>query len=101
MRSIPTDSTDAREQREAEAEQNQAEIQERRRHAAECRSGWLGEDDAGRPVACPRCRPHLLHTPCHTCSTPYAACTTQQAARRGPCCDTCDHSRRRHTRAAA
>jgi hypothetical protein len=24
-----------------------------------CVDGWLGEDHHGRPVPCPRCRPHL------------------------------------------
>jgi hypothetical protein len=25
----------------------------------DCVDGWLGEDHHGRPVPCPRCRPHL------------------------------------------
>lgn len=25
----------------------------------DCRRGWLGEDDEGRPIPCLVCRPHL------------------------------------------
>jgi hypothetical protein len=90
----PTDSSEARERREAEAEAEALEVAERRRHDEVCRGGWLGEDDEGRPILCTRCRPHLLHTPCRTCGTTYEACNQQLAARRGPCCDQHDHSRR-------
>lgn len=93
MRTIPVDSTDAREQREAEAEQAAAYDAERRRHAEQCRGGWRGEDAHGRPVPCVVCRPHLLSVACRLCSTPYAACTSQRLTRRGPCCGACDHHR--------
>lgn len=106
---IPVDSTDAREQREAEAEQqaaeardteakkiqagvtSQLEAQARRDHAARCRRGWLGEDDHGRPVPCPVCRPWLLEVACWTCSTPPVACHLRNGVRRGPCCPHCNH----------
>lgn len=101
MRAIPTDSAEARELREAEAEESSyaaeqaaaaaaAELQSRRDHAERCRRGWLGEDSEGRPIPCPVCRPWLLEVPCHTCSTSPAACR-QAAARRGRCCPNCDH----------
>lgn len=94
MLRIPVDSTDAREQRELEAERVEAEASDARDHAERCRGGFLGEDAAGRPIACTRCRPHLLNVPCWTCGTAYDACNHQRAARRGRCCDGCNHSRR-------
>lgn len=94
MRTIPTDSADVRDQAETEAALVEAEQRDQRVHAERCHDGWLGEDHDGRPVACSVCRPHLLHAPCRTCSTTYTACATQQAQRRGPCCDRHDHARR-------
>lgn len=93
MRTIPTDSTDAREQREREAAQVDAQAAEERRHAAKCRGGWLGEDAEGRPVPCDRCRPHLDRIACRTCSTRPEACAQQRNTHRGPCCPDCDHTR--------
>lgn len=93
---IPVDSSDAAEQREIEEAQAEAEQHARREHAEQCRGGWLGEDDEGRPVPCLTCRPSLLHAQCRTCGVAYDACNRQQAARRCPCCDRHDHSRRTH-----
>lgn len=94
MLTIPVDSTDAREQRELEDELAASYADEQRRHADECRGGWCGEDADGRPIVCLTCRPWLLHVPCRLCSVPYQACSQQQAARRGPCCEACNHARR-------
>ncbi len=101
MRTIPIDSTDAREQRELEAEQAAADALERRQHAERCRAGWLGEDADGRPIVCPLCRPGLLHVPCRTCGATYEACNAQRTARRRPCCDACNHARRSRPAAAS
>lgn len=68
MFTIPTDSADARELREVEAEREAADAaqraqdavrdaQARRAHAERCHAGWLGEDAQGRPVPCPACHP--------------------------------------------
>ena len=91
---IPVDSADAREQREAELEREAEDQAERARHATDCVDGWLGEDDQARPIPCPRCKPALVHVPCWLCSVRYEACAAQQARRRGPCCEGCDHGRR-------
>ncbi|MCM0622843.1 hypothetical protein [Nocardioides bruguierae] len=91
----PIDSTDAREQREAEAEAAAALQLEARVHAATCRGGWLGEDDEGRPRPCPRCRPHLVHVSCRTCQAPWQSCRSLTEIRRGPCCDQCNHDPRK------
>lgn len=91
---FPVDSTDAREQREAEQERAQDEITERERHARECRDGWRGEDAAGHPIPCVVCRPHLLAMDCTTCGVDWNACRSQSNARRGPCCDRCLHLHR-------
>lgn len=32
-------------------------------HDPRCRDGWLGEDDAGHPIPCLQCRPHLAARP--------------------------------------
>lgn len=92
MRTIPTDSTDAREQREAEAQAEAAERLERLSHDEQCRGGWLGLDADERPKPCPRCRPYLAYVTCRTCSAPHQSCQTLQGARRGRCCDYCDHA---------
>lgn len=92
-RRIPIDSTEAREQREAEQLDLEAADQERRRHDRDCRGGWLGEDDQGRPRPCLRCRPWLAVRACPTCSTTYAACVLQRDQRRGRCCPDCNHAR--------
>ena len=94
MYAIPVDSTDAREQREAELEREAEDQAELARHDEQCVDGWLGDDDQARPIPCPRCRPALLHVACRTCGVAYEACTTQRGRRRGPCCDHCEHSRR-------
>lgn len=96
----PIDSAEARELREAALEAEDAARlvdlaaeQQRARaehdHATRCRRGWLGEDDAGRPIPCLLCRPWLAETNCHACSAPPVACRIR--TRRGPCCDQCDH----------
>lgn len=87
----PVDSTDARERREADAAAAAAEELDRRRHAETCRDGWLGEDESGRPRACPRCKPHTVRVACWTCSATAPACAMKRNARLGPCCDYCDH----------
>lgn len=58
MNRYPLDSADAAEQREAANEPpDPAPV-----HDLRCDAGWLGEDPAGRPIPCLRCRPHLAHT---------------------------------------
>lgn len=98
MRTVPIDSSDARELREAEAEQEAAaaaaELQSRRDHAERCRGGWLGEDAAGRPRICPVCRPHLLRVDCRTCGASVTGCLRSTGVRRGRCCEFCDHEPR-------
>src|SRR5262245_7505738 len=94
MHTIPIDSADAREQRELEQARVEVEAAEDLEHANRCRNGWIGEDDAGRPRPCPRCKPALMHVACRTCGTRYEACSTQQSRRRGACCSDCEHSRR-------
>jgi hypothetical protein len=96
---VPIDSTDAREQRELEQARAEAEGLENIRHSLTCRGGWLGEDEEGRPRPCPRCRPALMHVACHLCGVSHQACALQQAHRRGPCCPSCNHSRRTHEKA--
>ena len=91
----PIDSTDARERREAEDHAQATELADRRDHAERCRAGWLGEDDEGRPIACPRCRPHARHIDCRTCGQSPTACSTKRASRLGRCCDHCDHTHAR------
>lgn len=97
MRHIPIDSTDAREQREAEQAEAAAHDRARRQHDEHCTSGWLGEDDQGRPIACTRCRPHLAIRSCPTCGVAYSACVVTRLHRRRPCCDHCDHPPRQET----
>lgn len=105
----PIDSTDAREarQRDLEEQQHQAgldtEVEARRRavaaaleaadaaHRARCVDGWLGEDPEGRPEPCLQCRPHLANAPCPTCATPVARCAELRASDRDACCDLCEH----------
>lgn len=89
---IPTDSTDAREQRELEHAQAEAAREEVLRHSEECTGGWLGEDLEGRPRPCPQCRPYLQRVDCRTCGVGHEACVHQLQLRRGPCCDRCCHS---------
>lgn len=79
--SIPVDSADVREQRE----RDDAAPDLDRLHRLACRDGWLGEDDQGRPVPCPRCRGHLDQRRCRVCNVPRSRC-------RGGCCDTCAHA---------
>lgn len=55
----PVDSTEAREQREAQAERDRLEAIP---HEQRCHDGRLGEDHNGRPIPCPTCRPHLART---------------------------------------
>lgn len=91
VRTIPTDSTDAREQRELEAAHAEAEHATDLQHARQCHGGWLGLDGDERPIPCPRCRPHLVHVPCRTCSAPWQSCRTAVGIGRGACCVDCDH----------
>lgn len=51
----PVDSAEARELREAQADE-----QQQRRHDPSCSGGWLGEDLDGRLIPCLDCRPHLI-----------------------------------------
>lgn len=83
----PTDSTEARERREAETMDEQQH---------QCDNGWLGVDQDERPIACPTCRPHLRAVRCWLCSASAGACQMKRDARRGPCCDHCDHRPARH-----
>ena len=94
---VPVDSTDARERREADAAAREAEALDRRRHAEACNGGWLGEDESGRPIACSRCRPHLIRVACWTCGQPAQACAMKRNARLGACCDHCDHKPAAHS----
>lgn len=87
----PVDSETAREQRELEAERAAMAAEEDREHTAQCRGGWLGLDPDERPIPCPRCRPHLVHVACRTCSVPWQSCRHLTEIRRGPCCTACDH----------
>lgn len=90
-RTIPIDSTDARELREAEAEREAAARAADLEHAEHCHGGWLGVDDDGRPRPCRRCRPHLFPDPCSVCSQTRQTCEAGRAHRHGPCCDHCTH----------
>lgn len=87
----PIDSTDAREQREAQAEQEATEHEQQQAHSLACSRGWLGEDSDGRPIPCLRCRPWLAHVDCRLCGTTWQACGAQTAGGRGRCCTNCDH----------
>ena len=88
---IPTDSTDARELREAEAEREAEETAARHEHDVECVDGWRGEDEDGRPRACLTCRPWLARRECRTCQLPEERCAEQRRRARGPCCCACEH----------
>lgn len=88
---IPVDSSDARELREAEAERLAEELDQRRRHDDECRDGWRGQDEEGRPRPCLRCRPHLARRECRTCAVPAERCQAQRRQGRGACCGSCEH----------
>lgn len=93
----PVDSSEAREQREAEeaaAESERASVDE---HTATCVGGWRGEDDQGRPVPCLTCRPWLALVACWTCQTRAEVCDSRQLLGRGRCCRDCDHKPRRTT----
>ena len=89
---IPVDSADAREIREAEHEAKAALEHLDQVHAVLCQRGWLGYDPQGRPIPCPRCRPHLYARPCSTCSKRDSLCSvTRRRTGRG-CCDHCTHA---------
>jgi hypothetical protein len=88
----PIDSTEAREELERDRDQAAAAARSDLEHMARCRDGWLGEDNDGRPVPCLHCRPHLAQPArCSTCQAPAGACAAQVHARRGHCCDLCEH----------
>lgn len=55
----PVSSEDARELREAEAEEIAA-LDAQPRHGRDCVDGWLGDNDHGQLVPCLTCRPHLV-----------------------------------------
>jgi hypothetical protein len=92
VRTIPIDSTDAREQRELEAALAAEATEAATLHAATCVDGWLGEDLEGHPIACPTCRPHLLTSSCTTCGIDARACRLRRDIGRPPCCDRCSHN---------
>lgn len=87
----PVDSTDAKERRELEEATAAAAAAADAEHSETCCDGWLGEDQDGRPVACPRCRPHLVSVPCWKCSQTAPACSKKRASLLGACCEYCDH----------
>lgn len=87
-----TDSTAAAEHREAEVERQAEELEAQRRHDAECRDGWRGEDEDGRPRPCRVCRPWLARHECRVCALTEQLCVEQRRAGRGACCGGCDHS---------
>lgn len=84
----PTDSADARDRRELDV------MDDKNQH--NCNHGWLGVDKEERPIACPRCRPHLVRVACWLCSATAPACDMKRDQRRGRCCDHCDHRPARH-----
>lgn len=87
---IPTDSADAAELREAEAERAAEAAAEDARHATACVDGWLGGEDHPRP--CPRCRPGVAgRVACTTCGRTRSMCDAMRRARRDRCCDRCSH----------
>lgn len=88
---IPTDSTDARELRELDEHHAEVDLETEELHASVCTEGWLGEDDAGRPVPCPTCRPLAWPRPCPLCATPAALCVRLVERRRRRCCASCEH----------
>lgn len=77
--SYPCDSADARELREREPDQPPL-------HDSRCDSGWLGEDDAGRPIPCPQCRPHLTGDRCDGCGADQMGCSVKTGLAGRPCC---------------
>jgi len=87
MLRIPVDSADAAELREIAAEHLSVE----RQHEHVCHAGLLGEDADGRPVPCPRCRPHLYDAPCSTCSRRRSSCEALRRVQHRDCCDACAH----------
>lgn len=90
---IPVDSADARELRELE-EARKARPEDQPRpaiHDATCRDGWIGDDAAGRPIACPVCKPHLYDHRCMTCNLPQSRCAGQRAHVGQRCCNGCQH----------
>lgn len=94
----PVDSTDARELRELgqllqerPEQPGSAARPPLQIHDDRCRSGWLGEDDAGRPVPCLTCRPHLASVPCRSCQTVPLVCSAHAGITATPCCERCDH----------
>jgi hypothetical protein len=89
---IPVDSTDAAELREAEAEREREERAAADVHDERCHDGWLGETPDGLPIACTRCRPHLLNQPCLTCNARPAACDANRVLGGRRCCPDCTHT---------
>ena len=85
------DSTASAEYRAAEAERLVDELEAQRRHRVECRDGWRGEDEDGRPRPCLTCRPWLARRECRTCQLPADRCSGQRRQGRGSCCGSCDH----------
>ena len=90
---MPTDSTDARELREVEAE-HLARVGAGLPHNPACQAGWIGEDADGKPTACPRCHPATRATACSACLCRASTCLNRQLLHARLCCAGCTHGRR-------
>ena len=85
----PIDSAEARELREAEADEVHARLPSA--HDARCRDGWLGDDDQDRPIPCPTCRPHLAPHHCKHCGASRHTCNSNRILGGRHCCRGCTH----------
>lgn len=89
---VPVDSAEAAELREVEAERERDDHHAAHvAHDPRCRGGWLGEDAAGRPRPCPRCRSHLQQVTCLCCLATENACASRMTLSGRSCCDQCSH----------
>lgn len=100
----PVSSEEAREQREVEAEQERALVEQRaalateleqrqRDHETRCLRGWLDDPDADHPRPCIVCRPTLGRVACRGCGEHPARCASAIEQGRGSCCSSCAHVR--------